>query len=357
MLLAPWQPGLAAQAGAAEQRAPGAKPAAAAACLPDACRHGDMCGSYTHPAPAAGASLIPCSTSGSASGKILWKTLSCCANVCYSWQFVALTQGGVAPVLPKRPHRARACLPPCALQASSAVGCHLMPAHTRPAGLRRAALLNALLSPFLLMFLLLYFFMRNAERFYHHPGARRGLPASCCAWAAGKQLDRLRPLAKAYAAHTPACLVGHHGGPGWGVARGARLPPPPPPPPPGPPGAAPCRQRRQQALEWAGTLAPSGAERAAPLRHSPVSTCGAVFCSHWNCPGPASQWVSAQQQLVNQALLGLPSPYCPPDSTRHQCARVGEQRGCEGLHAACTPVQPCGCTRLCLTGRLLLGDP
>jgi hypothetical protein len=38
------------------------------------------------------------------------------------------------------------------------------------AGFRRAAVLNAVLSPFLLLFLLLYFLMRNAERFYHHPG-------------------------------------------------------------------------------------------------------------------------------------------------------------------------------------------
>ena len=39
-----------------------------------------------------------------------------------------------------------------------------------PAGFRTAALINAALSPFLLVFLLLYFFMRNAEHFYHHPG-------------------------------------------------------------------------------------------------------------------------------------------------------------------------------------------
>jgi len=46
--------------------------------------------------------------------------------------------------------------------------------HTLPrsslAGFRTAALINAALSPFLLLFLLLYFFMRNAEHFYHHPG-------------------------------------------------------------------------------------------------------------------------------------------------------------------------------------------
>lgn len=38
------------------------------------------------------------------------------------------------------------------------------------------ALVNLLLSPFLLAFLLIYFFLRNAEKFYHHPstiGARR----------------------------------------------------------------------------------------------------------------------------------------------------------------------------------------
>ncbi len=39
------------------------------------------------------------------------------------------------------------------------------------AGLRLVAVANLLLSPFLLMFLLAYFFMRNAERLYHHPAA------------------------------------------------------------------------------------------------------------------------------------------------------------------------------------------
>ncbi|GLI70528.1 hypothetical protein VaNZ11_015443 [Volvox africanus] len=37
--------------------------------------------------------------------------------------------------------------------------------------LRLVAAANLLLSPFLLMFLLAYFFMRNAERLYHHPAA------------------------------------------------------------------------------------------------------------------------------------------------------------------------------------------
>ncbi|EFJ46174.1 hypothetical protein VOLCADRAFT_93324 [Volvox carteri f. nagariensis] len=37
--------------------------------------------------------------------------------------------------------------------------------------LRAVACANVLLSPFLFMFLLAYFFMRNAERLYHHPGA------------------------------------------------------------------------------------------------------------------------------------------------------------------------------------------
>lgn len=38
------------------------------------------------------------------------------------------------------------------------------------------AICNLLVSPFLMVFLLIYFFMRNAEKFYHHPssiGARR----------------------------------------------------------------------------------------------------------------------------------------------------------------------------------------
>jgi len=38
------------------------------------------------------------------------------------------------------------------------------------------ALCNLLVSPFLMVFLLIYFFLRNAEKFYHHPssiGARR----------------------------------------------------------------------------------------------------------------------------------------------------------------------------------------
>jgi hypothetical protein len=43
--------------------------------------------------------------------------------------------------------------------------------HLHSTGLRAAAVLNAVLSPFLLVFLLLFFFLRNAERFYHHPGA------------------------------------------------------------------------------------------------------------------------------------------------------------------------------------------
>lgn len=45
------------------------------------------------------------------------------------------------------------------------------------------AVANLLLSPFLLIFLLIYFFLRNAERFYHSPsalGARRWSPAA--AW-------------------------------------------------------------------------------------------------------------------------------------------------------------------------------
>jgi autophagy-related protein 9 len=36
--------------------------------------------------------------------------------------------------------------------------------------LRALAAANLLLSPFLLVFLAVYFFMRNAEKFYHHPG-------------------------------------------------------------------------------------------------------------------------------------------------------------------------------------------
>ena len=38
------------------------------------------------------------------------------------------------------------------------------------------AVLNLLVAPFVLVFLLIYFFMRNAEKFYHQPssaGARR----------------------------------------------------------------------------------------------------------------------------------------------------------------------------------------
>ncbi len=41
---------------------------------------------------------------------------------------------------------------------------------------RCMALCNLLVSPFLMVFLLIYFFLRNAEKFYHHPssiGARR----------------------------------------------------------------------------------------------------------------------------------------------------------------------------------------
>ena len=45
------------------------------------------------------------------------------------------------------------------------------------------ALANVVLAPFLLIFLLMFFFMRNAERFYHQPstaGARRW--SSLAAW-------------------------------------------------------------------------------------------------------------------------------------------------------------------------------
>lgn len=45
--------------------------------------------------------------------------------------------------------------------------------------LRMAALLNLVLSPFLAIFLAMYFFLRNAEHFYHHPGtigARKWAP-------------------------------------------------------------------------------------------------------------------------------------------------------------------------------------
>ena len=41
---------------------------------------------------------------------------------------------------------------------------------------RIMAILNLLVAPFVLVFLLIYFFMRNAEKFYHQPssaGARR----------------------------------------------------------------------------------------------------------------------------------------------------------------------------------------
>lgn len=48
---------------------------------------------------------------------------------------------------------------------------------------RRVAIANLLLAPFLLVFLIIYFFMRNAEKFYHQPssaGARRW--SSLAAW-------------------------------------------------------------------------------------------------------------------------------------------------------------------------------
>jgi autophagy-related protein 9 len=51
---------------------------------------------------------------------------------------------------------------------------------------RRLALVNLVMSPFLTVFMVLYFFMRNAERLYHHPsaiGARRWSAEvrTCCA--------------------------------------------------------------------------------------------------------------------------------------------------------------------------------
>ncbi len=71
---------------------------------------------------------------------------------------------------------------------------------------RRLALLNLLMSPFLTVFMVLYFFMRNAERLYHHPsavGARR--------WSAEarwqmRELNELPHLLheRLAAAHAPA---------------------------------------------------------------------------------------------------------------------------------------------------------
>ena len=43
------------------------------------------------------------------------------------------------------------------------------------------AVLNLLASPFMLLFLLIYFFMKNAERFYHHPSTLGELAAAMCA--------------------------------------------------------------------------------------------------------------------------------------------------------------------------------
>ncbi len=48
---------------------------------------------------------------------------------------------------------------------------------------RLMAVVNLLLAPFVLVFLLIYFFMRNAEKFYHQPssaGSRRW--SSLAAW-------------------------------------------------------------------------------------------------------------------------------------------------------------------------------
>ena len=71
---------------------------------------------------------------------------------------------------------------------------------------RRLALLNLVMSPFLTVFMVLYFFLRNAERLYHHPsavGARR--------WSAEarwqmRELNELPHLldARLAAAHAPA---------------------------------------------------------------------------------------------------------------------------------------------------------
>ena len=36
---------------------------------------------------------------------------------------------------------------------------------------RIMAILNLVVAPFVLVFLLIYFFMRNAEKFYHQPGS------------------------------------------------------------------------------------------------------------------------------------------------------------------------------------------
>lgn len=41
---------------------------------------------------------------------------------------------------------------------------------------RAVALMNLVVSPFLMAFLVIYFFMRNAEKFYHHPRSSISIP-------------------------------------------------------------------------------------------------------------------------------------------------------------------------------------
>lgn len=71
---------------------------------------------------------------------------------------------------------------------------------------RRLAVLNLVMSPFLTVFMVLYFFLRNAERLYHHPSAVGARRWSAVARWHMRELNELPHLleARLAAAHAPA---------------------------------------------------------------------------------------------------------------------------------------------------------
>jgi hypothetical protein len=69
------------------------------------------------------------------------------------------------------------------------------------------AVLNLLCCPFILLFLIIYFFMKNAERFYHHPssaGARQW--SSLAAWRL-REFNELPHYLNHRCVQHPLCLV------------------------------------------------------------------------------------------------------------------------------------------------------
>lgn len=88
--------------------------------------------------------------------------------------------------------------------------CRVRPSFADEAALRRrfrqAAVVNVVASPFLGVFMLLYFFLRNAERLYHHPGGAGARRWSAAARWTFREFNELPHLldARLAAAHPPA---------------------------------------------------------------------------------------------------------------------------------------------------------